>query len=401
MSDLDQRKLKVLIQELEKIRGSHTELVTVYVPAGYNLNKVIEQISGEKSTAMNIKSKSTRNNVIDALEKILAHLRAYKETPKNGLAVFSGNISKVEGADDIELWGIEPPDPIQQKLYRCDKEFILDPLKNAFREKEVYGMMVFDANEATVGFIRGKKVIPVKHMDSLVPGKFKAGGWSANRFARVREGLLNDWLKKIARIADEVFLQEKDLKGVIIAGPGPTKDFFAKEEYLTSEIQKKVLGTVDTAYAGEYGMQEALERGESLLAEASIVKEKKLMERFFSELGKNTGLAMYGLKEVARALDSGVVDTLLISEDFDWIEAEMKCSCGHSDKKIIRRSKLSLKCPNCDQNLHVVEHDLLNKIIGVAEKNQTKVEMISPDSAYGEQLKGLGGIAAVLRFKIN
>src|SRR3989338_11584130 len=100
MSDLDHHKLKLLLQELENIRGSHTEMVTVYVPAGYNLNKVIEQISGEKSTAMNIKSKSTRNNVIDALEKILAHLRAYKETPKNGLAVFSGNISKVEGADD-------------------------------------------------------------------------------------------------------------------------------------------------------------------------------------------------------------------------------------------------------------------------------------------------------------
>ena len=401
MSDLDQRKLKLIIQELEKVRGGHTELVSVYVPAGYNLLKVIEQISGEKSTAMNIKSKSTRNNVISALEKILAHLRAYKETPKNGLAVFCGNISKIEGADDIEIWGIEPPDPIQQKFYRCDKEFVLEPLKNAFREKEVYGMMVFDASEATIGFIRGKKVVPVKHMDSMVPGKFKAGGWSANRFARVREGLLNDWLKNIAKVANEIFTNEKDLKGVILAGPGPTKDFFAKEEYLTAEIRNKVLGTVDTAYSGEYGMQEALERGENLLAEASIVKEKKLMERFFAELGKNTGLAMYGLKEIANALESGVVDTVLISEDFDWIDAEMKCSCGHSDKKIVRRSKLSLKCPNCGQNLHVEEHDLLNKIIETAEKNQTKVEMISADSAYGEQLKGLGGIAAILRFRLS
>ena len=401
MTDLDQRKLKLIIQELENIRGSHTELVSVYVPAGYNLLKVVEQIAGEKSTAMNIKSKSTRNNVISALEKILAHLRAYRETPKNGLAVFCGNISKIEGADDIEIWGIEPPDPIQQKLYRCDKEFILDPLKDAFREKEVYGMIVFDASEATIGFIRGKKVVPVKHMDSMVPGKFKAGGWSANRFARVREGLLNDWLKNIAKIANEIFLNEKDLKGVILAGPGPTKDFFAKEEYLTAEVRNKVLGVVDTAYSGDYGMQEALERGESLLSEASIVKEKKLMERFFAELGKDTGLAMYGLKEIAKALDSGVVDTVLISEDFDWVEVELKCSCGHSDKKVIRRSKLSLKCPNCGQSLHAVEADLLNKVIEVAEKNQTKVEMISPDSAYGEQLKGLGGIAAILRFKVN
>jgi len=58
-----------LIKELEKIKGRHTELVSVYIPAGYNLYEVINQLVEERSTAENIKSKSTRKNVVAALEK--------------------------------------------------------------------------------------------------------------------------------------------------------------------------------------------------------------------------------------------------------------------------------------------------------------------------------------------
>jgi peptide subunit release factor 1 (eRF1) len=32
--DIKRKRLEALIKELEKIRGRHTELVTVYVPAG-------------------------------------------------------------------------------------------------------------------------------------------------------------------------------------------------------------------------------------------------------------------------------------------------------------------------------------------------------------------------------
>ena len=87
MSD-EQKKLKEIIEKLGKIRGRHTELVTVYIPAGYNLAKIADQIRQEQSTAQNIKSKSVRKNVMAALERILQHLKLYKQTPKNGLVLF-------------------------------------------------------------------------------------------------------------------------------------------------------------------------------------------------------------------------------------------------------------------------------------------------------------------------
>ena len=154
--EVEQKKLRAVIKELEGIRGRHTELVTVYVPTGFNINKVMEQIRGEMSTAENIKSKTTKNNVMDALNKVLAHLKNYKETPKNGLAVFCGNVSKFEGAADIELWGIEPPEPVTIRLYRCDQTFILEPLQDIARGKEIYGFILIDQQDGDIESLKGQ-----------------------------------------------------------------------------------------------------------------------------------------------------------------------------------------------------------------------------------------------------
>ena len=141
-------KLKKLVRELKKIRGRHTELVSVYVPAGYSLTEIIGQLSNEKSTAINIKSKATRKNVLAALEKIIGHLRIFKQTPHNGLIVFCGNVSESEGREDIKIWSFEPPEKMNTKVYWCDQVFVLEPLEDMVKDKEVYGLIVLDAREA-------------------------------------------------------------------------------------------------------------------------------------------------------------------------------------------------------------------------------------------------------------
>ncbi len=400
-NEVEYKKVKAILKELEKIRGRHTELVTVYVPAGYNINKVADQIVNEKSTANNIKSKTTKNNVIDALDKVLNHLKAYKETPKNGLAVFCGNVSKFEGAADIELWGFEPPEPITVRLYRCDQVFLLEPLEEVFREKEIYGFILIDTQDGDVGILKGKKILPLKHLDSLVPGKTSKGGWSQARYARVREGLLHDFLKKIGEVATEKFRELKDLKGVIIAGPGPVKDEFAKGEFLGYEIKNKVLGVVDISYTGEQGFREALDRSSDILKEASVIREKKIVEKFFTELSKASGLVVYGFKQTVESLKNGLVDTLLICEDMDWVKVNYTCKCGEETEKVVDRSFVeNQKCSSCESKLSIVsQEDLTEKIIELAEKMSTKIETISSETGEGEQFKALGGIGGMLRYR--
>ncbi|MBW2982105.1 peptide chain release factor 1, partial [Candidatus Woesearchaeota archaeon] len=112
-------ELKKFITELSKHRGRHTELVSVYIPSGYDMNKILTHLSQEQGTATNIKSTSTRKNVIDALERMIQHLRIFKKTPEHGLAAFSGNVAEREGQSDVQVWSIEPPIPLKIRIYRC------------------------------------------------------------------------------------------------------------------------------------------------------------------------------------------------------------------------------------------------------------------------------------------
>lgn len=169
-------ELEEVLKELDGYRGRATELISVYISEGYDVNSVQKQLEAEKSTAKNIKSTSTRKNVSEALDKIVRHLKTLKKTPPNGLAVFAGNVSSVEGQDDLQLWAIEPPLALKIRLYRCDKEFVLETLHDQLSVSEIFGLVVMDRKEATIGVLEGKRIELIQKMTSGIPSKVRAGG---------------------------------------------------------------------------------------------------------------------------------------------------------------------------------------------------------------------------------
>ena len=355
--------LKKFIKDLEQHKGRHTELVSVYIPKDYDIIKIIQHLDQEKGTATNIKSASTRKNVIDSLERMTQHLRLFKRTPENGLAVFSGNVAEKEGQQDFKVWSIEPPIPLRTRIYRCDKEFVLDILKEMMETKEVYGLVVVDRRDAMLAHLKGKAIIPLLKTHSEVPGKTRAGGQSAARFERLREGAKKDHFKKVAEYMKEKFLADKNLKGIIVGGPGPTKYDFIDTGYITAEVRNKIIAIKDLSYTGEFGLQELLEKSQDVLAEESVVEEKKIVGRFFELLSTKQGMVSYGAEEVMKNLKMGVVDTLLISEVLD-------------EKKIGEFEK-------------------------EAESVGTEVKIISTETREGAQLMEMGKVAAILRYEVQ
>lgn len=356
-------QLKKFVSELEKYRGRHTELVTVYIPAGYDINKVINHLKQEQGTATNIKSTSTRKNVIDALEKMIQHLRIFKQTPPNGLAAFSGNVAEKEGQSDVQVWSVEPPIPLNTRIYRCDKEFQIDLLKEMVDTKETYGMVVMDRRDATVALLKGKTIVPLIKTHSEVPGKTRAGGQSSQRFERLREGAKKDHFKKVADYMKDQFLQQKNLKGILIGGPSITTNEFVNGEYLTGDIQKKVVAVKDLSYTGEFGLQELLDKCSDVLAAEEVAAEKEVMQKFLNLLAKNAEMVSYGEAEVKKALELGAVDILLLSETLD--------------------------------------DDVIEEFEIKAQESSTEVVMVSTETREGVQLRDLGKIAAILRYEIN
>lgn len=176
LSATEKLHLRKTINELKSHKAPHTEFVSVYIPQGYEIFKIIQHLAEEQGTASNIKSAVTRKNVQGALEKMIQHLRGYPKTPPNGLAVFSGNLAAGEGKQDFRVWSVEPPVPLNVRIYRCDKNFVTDILEEIMVEHNVYGLVVLDRRDATLALLKGKSIVVLQKTHSEVPGKFKAGG---------------------------------------------------------------------------------------------------------------------------------------------------------------------------------------------------------------------------------
>lgn len=406
-SSVELHKLKKEIEVLESKRGKGTELVSLYIPPDKSLSDVAAQMREEYSQAMNIKSARTRKNVQSALEVIMQRLKLIKEVPENGIVLLVGTIPRGI-KDKIEVYMLSPPEKIITYIYRCDSQFILEPIKDMLAEKGAYGLLVLDRGEATIGLLRGKRIDVVRRVNSTVPGKHGRGGQSQHRFERLIEIAAHEYFKRIGEHASEIFLNTPDLRGVLIGGPGPTKEFFVNEGYLNVNLQKKILGTVDTSYTDEFGLRELVENAKDVFKDLEVTKEKNLVQRFLSEVTKEHGLAAYGEKEIRHFLQIGAVETLLVSEEVESFAVKISCSncdyvdtkTGH-DLKAFEKEIEGIACPKCgEKSLGVDEfRSTLDELTERASKTGANVEVISTETEEGQQLKAFGGIAAILRFR--
>jgi len=399
-------EVKRTLKELSDKKGRGTELVSVYIPPDRQISDVVKHMREELSQSANIKSKQTKKNVQSAIEVIMQRMKLFQRPPEKGLVLFVGMIPRGgPGTEKMETYMFEPPEPVQTYIYHCNSEFFLEPLQEIIEDKEVYGLAVIDRKEATIALLRGKRIDIVKHLTSGVPGKHKAGGQSQRRFDRLIDLAAHEFKKRIGEHMNEAFLGVPELKGVIVGGPGHTKEEFVEGDYLHYEIKNKLITTVDTSYTGEFGIREVMDKSMDVLDEIGVMKEKKLMQKFLGELISDEGLASYGEAEVRRNLKMGAVEVLLLSEDLKSKRLTYECqSCGHTTDKTVKKSveEEDKTCPKCNEKMKVSEsRDVIDDFVEMAEEVGSKVEIISTETEEGTQLlKAFGGVAAILRYRM-
>jgi len=414
MAEMTQRQkydLKRRLEELKACKGRHTELISLYIPPSKQIFDVNAYLKNEYSQSQNIKSKTTMKNVLSAIESIMSRLKQFKNAPENGIVFFVGH--KSVGADKTEMVAfiIEPPMPIATFLYRCDSLFYLEPLEAMMVEKEIYGLLLIDRRECTIGILKGNRVNMLKYMTSQVPGKHGRGGQSQRRFERLTEIAAHEWFVKCGEQASDIFLGEEGIIGILVGGPGPTKQYFVEENYLHYEIQEKIIETFDTGYTDEFGLKELVEAASETMSNLKVSKEKKIMKRFLQEATKTeNSLAVYGELQIRKALEMGVVDTLLLSENIRKYRIKLKCSsCNYVEKKTINEDALNdftpPNCMKCNSNsaMEIAEKiDLIDELSDLAEKTGCKVELISSGSEEGDSLySAFNGIAGILRYSVD
>jgi peptide chain release factor subunit 1 len=409
---LDRFRFQRMLKQLQSLEGRGTELVTVYVPPSKRIHEVMTDLRNEYGTAVNIKSKTTRKNVQDALTKVMERLKLFKEIPPTGLAIFAGTIASDQlGVGDMQTFTIIPPEPISIYYYRCEHRFQLDPLFEILEHEDTYGILVMDSKDATFALLKGQRADIVKDITSGVAGKTRAGGQSSRRYERLRDMYLNEYYVRVGEYMTDIFLNVPHLKGIIIGGPGPTKEDWLNGSYLRSELREKVINTVDTGYTGHEGVKEVVNRSRGFLEHVRYMQERKAVQEFLKHLGEDDGLATYGEQEVIQALKSVNVYTVLVSEEVKRWYVTLVCrGCGYKENRIMdmdqwpqfEQELATMKCLKCGEGMYEVaeREDLIEVLVKMAQAADAKFEVVSTQTEEGEMLyRSFGGIAAITKYR--
>ncbi|MDD5163356.1 MAG: peptide chain release factor aRF-1 [Candidatus ainarchaeum sp.] len=254
---------------------------------------------------------------------------------------------------------------------------------------------------------------PTQMIDISVENKnFIANGLivhnSSVRFERLHEEAAQEFYKRISEKINEIFLPYGEkLKGLIVAGPGMTKNYFLNKDLIDHRIKKKILGMIDTSYTDESGIREVVQKADELLKGAEIITEKNLVNRFLEAVVKS-GLAAYGQKEVEEALAIGKVSNLLVSDAIEWMVFKFHCEkCGNSEEVIVKEpskfNSSSYKCGKCGSTTQtevLEEIDYADWLMEKAHSTGATTYIVSTDTPEGEQFfKGFGGVGALLRYR--
>lgn len=244
---------------------------------------------------------------------------------------------------------------IVKKWKKHQLKRIKEAEKASTYDKLVVIIVTIEEGEAVAGIVRQYGV------DELFYIQSSSGKGMRDGKARIK--FFNEVLSQLKKASSNA-------DAIIIAGPGFVKEefysFFRKNE----EGLAKKARIENVASIGISGFKEVLKRGavERIKKAERLTKEVRLMDRLMEEISKD-GKAAYGKEEVRKTLQYGAIETLLVS-----------------DEKL-RESK--------------EEGNDIEEIIEEVEKRKSSFITLSTEFEPGKQLNGLGGIAAILRFKVN
>jgi len=241
------------------------------------------------------------------------------------------------------------------------KEHHIERLREAIEASKRAKVMivVIDDGEADIALVREYGVEMVASIRRNLGGK---------RYNTDRESEEKKFFHDLAKTMAELMEREK-IEKAIVAGPGFVKEDFHKflrENY--PELAKKVV-IEDTSVTGRTGIYEVIKRGtvDRVYHENRVAKEVQLVEKVLENIARNTGLATYGLREVEEAVNYGAVETLLVLDE-------------------LLKSDLRGK---------------VEELMDAVRYSRGEVVIVSSEHEGGEKLKALGGLAALLRFRVK
>ena len=408
VKNLEMFRLKKLIQDLDQMRGLGTSMITLIINYKDQISQFSKMLVDEVGKATNIKSRVTRQNVIDALTSTMEKLRLYNKTPSNGLVIFCGLVQMPTGGEKMIKIDLEPFKPINTSLYRCDNIFHTDELKTLLVDNDKFGFLIMDGNGSLFGLLQGNTKIILNQFKVNLPKKHSKGGQSANRFSRLVTESRHNYIRKVGEGLTKAFITNDvpNVKGLILAGSAEFKNKLQKSDLFDPRLAPIVMKVVDISYGGELGFNQAIELSQDALKNVKFIHEKKILEKFYEEIAKDSGKYVFGIKDTMEAIENGVVDILIIWENIDFIRLTLKDNKNQirvetvSSRKVIGQK---YKPDDSDVEYEIVENISLSEwLLDNYKKYVSQLEIVTDKTSEGNQfVKGFGGIGGILRYKLE
>ena len=172
-----------------------------------------------------------------------------------------------------------------------------------------------------------------------------------------------------AKVIKEITESLSEQTPLILCGPGHARDVLLSE--LKSAGESRFMTSISTSMSGRSGANELLREGlaGSLLDQYAITKEITLLEEAWTRLSTKGAIA-YGHLELLQALEEGAIETALITAD------------------LLR-----------DDNEKIGDMTWAKWAEGL-EAIGAELVQCSTDHDSGQQLLGMGGAVALLRYKM-
>jgi protein pelota len=209
-------------------------------------------------------------------------------------------------------------------------------------------------------------------------------------------------------------LSHLEVDAIVLAGPGFTKE--DAHEYLREEQPDLAEGmrVVDTSGVGDRGVHEVLKRGvlDELQDETRIAREAELIDDLTARIADGEKAA-YGPEEVARASEYGAVEHLLVVDT--WlrdrrVKAAARPDSGEAADDVVEAPEATAGAagggPSGEESEARATDDGaadgvdVDGVMETVERQGGEVTVFSAEFAPGQQLSNLGGIAALLRYRI-
>jgi peptide chain release factor subunit 1 len=404
-------KVKKLVKNLEAARGNGTSMISLIIPPGDQISRVNKMLSDEYGTASNIKSRVNRLSVLGAITSTQQRLKLYNKCPPNGLVIYCGTVITDDGKERRVNIDFEPFKTINTSLYLCDNKFHTEDLQGLLVDDEAFGFIVMDGNGCLYGKVQGSSKEVLHKFSVDLPKKHGRGGQSALRFARLRLEKRHNYVRKVAEMATQMFIQDgqrPNVQGLILAGSADFKSELMRSDLFDPRLAKVVLKMVDVSYGGENGFSQAVELSADTLGAVKLMKEKKLLQKYMEEISQDTGKYCFMVDDTLSALELGAVEDLIIYENLDINRFELR-NQSTSETTVVHLN------PEQEANdsffhdaetgaeLETIEKEpLVEWFANNYKQFGCNLEFVTDKSGEGTQfVKGFGGIGGILRWKVD